>query len=333
MTIIIATDLGKPVPRPFTRLATASNNHFGSSAGALTAQVPRIWAVEEDHAYVLGVTNPKAFSTTSVQIPPGTSPEQCILDMLRQTGYDNFTVQPMNIPPGCYFPRIARPHHQHPGDFPTPFYADLEFAHEEADANLQIGMLANRLRRCFEVVAPVQANFHVFGGEFRNILLLAATEVEAQWKGILKANAYNSARPSARWSTNDYIKTEAACRLADFAVEFPEYPWIEPVAPFRGWTAAAPTTSLPWYEAYNSVKHDREQHGGRATLICALEAVAAVVVVAVAQFGISFVRRGARWKDLFQMHTYPQWEIGDTHGWRWHPGSPLPEERLQYPFG
>ncbi len=281
----------------------------------------------------MGVTSPSLFSTTWAEIPDGADPIVCIRSSLQPTAEDTaWTIEPMNIPPGRYFARMARPNHQHPGDFPTPFYRGLDFAHEQASASIQIAMLADRLRTCFQVVGPSEPNFGVFGGEFRNILLLAATEVEAQWKGILRANHYQAHLPNPRWSTNDYFKLEAALRLADYAIEFPEYPWIKAIAPFNGWLGANPTESIEWYAAYNAVKHDREQHGNRATLIRALEAVAAVVVVGVAQFGIEFVRRAARWRDLFQINQYPRWSIGDTHGPIFVEGDEFAGEAIDYPF-
>jgi hypothetical protein len=334
MTIFIETDLGRPVPRAFLKLPTASARHFGTEPPSTANNEPsRIWAVEGDHAYAMGITNPKGFGKTWAEVPPGANPIDCIRSKTELFPEERtWVIEPMNIPPGRYFPRIARPDHQQPGGFPAPFYRGLDFAHQRASASIQIAMLADRLRNCFQVVGPSEPNFEVFGGEFRNILLLAATEVEAQWKGILRANHYDAQSPKPRWSTHDYFKLEAALRLADYAIEFPEYPWIKPVAPFRGWSAANPTGSIGWYEAYNLVKHDRELHGNSATLIRSLEAVAAVVVVGVAQFGIRFVRNAARWRDLFQVHEYPRWSIGDTHGPIFEPGDEEAGEPLDFPF-
>lgn len=333
MSIAIATDLGLPNDRPFVELPTATRRFFGTEPPeALRGQPARIWALADDYAYVLGVTNPKGFSNTWVEIPEGADPIELIRSKVEPFSEDrSWTIQPMNIPPGRYFRRMARPHHQHPGDFPTPFHPG-EFAHERASASIQIAVLADRLRTCFQVVSPSERNFEAFGGEFRNILLLAATEVEAQWKAILRANGYAAQDPNPRWNTKDYYRLEAALRLTDYAIEFPEYPWIEPVAPFRGWNAENTTGSIPWYDAYNMVKHDREKYGDRATLIRSLQAVAAVVVIGVAQFGITFVRQAARWRDLFQVHEYPRWSIGDTHGQIYVEGDELAGEPIDYPF-
>ena len=333
MSIAIATDLGLSVDRPFVELSTATRRFFGAEPPQLShGQSPQIWALADDHAYVLGVTNPRGFGKTWVETPEGADPIDLIRSRVELFPEDKtWTIQPMNIPPGRYFRRMARPSHQHPGDFPEPFYSG-EFAHERASASIQIATLADRLRVCFQVVGPSEPNFGVFGSEFRNILLLAATEVEAQWKAILRANGYTAQSPNRRWNTNDYYRLEAALRLADYAIEFPEYPWIEPVTPFRGWSATNPTGSIPWYDAYNMVKHDREQHGNRATLIRSLEAVAAVVVMGVSQFGINFVRQAARWRDLFQVHEYPRWPIGDTHGNLYPKGDIFAREPIDYPF-
>jgi hypothetical protein len=332
MSIAIATDCGRPVPRDFVELPTATRRFFGAEPPRPGADPPRIWALANDHAYVMGITNPKGFGKTWVGISEGSNPVELIRSRVELFPEDRtWTIQPMNIPPGRYFPRMARPNHQHPGDFPMPFYPG-DFAHERASASIQIATLADRLRVCFQVVGPSEPNFGVFGGEFRNILLLAATEVEAQWKAILRANGYDAKKANSRWSTKDYHKLEAALRLSDYAIEFPEYPWLQPVAPFRGWSPPNTTGSIPWYDAYNLVKHDREQHGHQATLIRSLEAVAAVVVMGVAQFGITFVRQAPRWRDLFQVREYPRWSIGDTHGNIYVEGDELAGEPISYPF-
>lgn len=333
MSIVIETDLGRPISRSFVELSTSTRRFFGAEPPLLpVGGSSQIWALADDHAYVLGITNPTAFEKTWVKTISGSDPIELIRGKVELLpGQRTWTIQPMNIPPGRYFPRMARPHHQHPGDFPRPFHIEGH-PHERASASIQIATLAERLRTCFQVVGPSEPNFDVFGGEFRNILLLAATEVEAQCKAILRANSYDQHNPDRRWNTNDYYKLEAALRLADYAIEFPEYPWIKPVAPFRGWSASNPTGSIAWYDAYNMVKHDREQHGDRATLIRSLEAVAAVVVMGVAQFGIGFVRHATRWRDLFQVNEYPNWSVGDTHGSLYIAGNQMESKPVSYPF-
>ncbi len=332
MPIYIPTDYGRPIKREFAKLSTNTGKYFGVAPPMHRSdRHAEIWGVGEASAYLLGVENPKALIGTWTAIPPGADPLERIRKRVENYPTEGWSVEPLNIPPGQYFPRMARPFLHHLHEFPGPFYPKGGLAHEQASATIQLAALADRLRSCFQVVDPVSNNFNVHGSEFRNILLLAATEVEAQWKGVLRANHYTlqSKRP---WKTIDYVKLEPALRLADYAIQFPEYPWIEPLSPFKGWCSNEPSGSLTWYTAYNAVKHDREQNASEATLIRALEAVAAVVIMGVAQFGINFVRTGTRWRDLFQLHEHPRWSVGDSQHAIFAPELPNSGEPIDYPF-
>lgn len=331
MAMRFATDYGTPRPRAYQELPTADGKAFGAEPPEGSGMPSRVWIVHEDHASVLGIINPQDYRGTWADIAEGQTPSKAIASALAATTDGRaWNIEKLNIPPGRHFPRMARPHHQHPGDFPTPFPKSSPMD-ALASASTQISILADSLRRCFQVVTPLQANFAVHGAELRNILLLAATEFEAQCRAILRANAYQTLPEGRRWFMGDYVKLEAALGLSDYALSFPEYPWLEPIAPFRGWDADAPTQSLGWYDAYNAAKHDREGNAERATLERALEAVTAVVVIGLAQFGISFLRKAERWRDLFEIHEYPRWSIGDTHG-QLHPPETQPGIEIPYPF-
>jgi hypothetical protein len=165
----------------------------------------------------------------------------------------------------------------------------------------QLAALVDQLERIFRVVHPTPANFQVFGHEIRNLLILASTEVEAHSKGILKANGAEST------STNDYVKLLSAMKLDEYAIFLSLSPWLEPIKPFGGWDCSSPTKSLPWYDAYNAVKHDRESSFERATLINAIQAVCAIAVLLVAQFG----KRGL-WGYL-ELREVPKWSGSEIY--------------------
>jgi hypothetical protein len=107
-------------------------------------------------------------------------------------------------------------------------------------------------------------NFEAYGHEIRNLLILAATEVEAHWKGVLRANSQRAD------TTADYVKLLPAMKLNEYAVKLPFYPWLDAVKPFKGWSNSKTTQSLAWYDAYNAVKHDRETEFEKGTLLRAL---------------------------------------------------------------
>jgi hypothetical protein len=63
------------------------------------------------------------------------------------------------------------------------------------------------------------------------------------WRGILTAND----ALSSRFNTNEYVKLAEPLKLLDYAVIFHNFPDLQPVQPFAGWSKANPTDSLRWY--------------------------------------------------------------------------------------
>jgi hypothetical protein len=145
-------------------------------------------------------------------------------------------------------------------------------------------LLLTKMQDIFETVEPGQANLQTYGHKIRELLLLAAMEVEASWAAVLKANGY----AGSRFSTKDYVKLLAPMALDSFSLKLRSYPEFPATAPFRGWKVQSPTGSLDWYDAYNHTKHNREEHLGVATLERAVKAVSAAAVMFYAQFGYSF---------------------------------------------
>ena len=195
--------------------------------------------------------------------------------------------------PGQYFPRIYRGRENAAPDA------------EARNATVRVARaLFERLEDVFKLIEPVATHQDVFGHELRHLLILAATEVESAWKAVLRANHY----PGDRWTTRDYVRLQTAMKLDAYAVKLAGFPSFGEVVPFAGWSAANPTESLPWYSAYNANKHNREVYLKRATLGAAIDACAAVHIMAVAQFGSEHVdHREFHHSDIFAV----------TRHWRW----------------
>jgi hypothetical protein len=329
MTVIIEIGPPERINRPWRRLSTCNPDFVGAQdeLGSFAA----VWRVADGLAWRIGVPNALEHPSAHFRLSEGQSFEDAVAKhhqaSVRRSGW---IVQPLNIPPGSYFARMARPHHEHPGDRPSPFYPGFEYANERATALQQLSLLTGRLSEAFQTVHPEEANFATYGSEFRNILILAATEVEAQWKGILVANQYTGS--NGRLTTNDYVKLEPALRLADYAVRWPQYPWMNAICPFGEWEQSSPTRSLDWYHAYNSVKHDREQNFAKASLLHAIKAVAAVYVMIGAQFGFSELIQASNFRDVYQLTRIPKWTIGDTHGFLHHERTDWEGTATPYPF-
>jgi len=282
---------------------------FETPTGISSTQV---WKIGADTAVRLGVSNPENGPGCYFRAVPGES----IWDTIRRMtpwfepdGKCPFHKTELN--PGEYYPRMARPSDQHPLEAPGACPGAASDANFVAGAQGQLATLVRQLNRICQTVQPVPANFASFGHDIRNLLILACTEVESHWRGVLAANGVILDRPS----TDDYIKLRAAMRLDEYAVRFRSYPWLEPARPFAGWRSSGkPSQDLVWYTAYNAVKHDRENEFFRASLENALASVAACVVMMVAEFGIADgLGQSSEFWANFDIPEVPSWPLSDVY--------------------
>lgn len=213
---------------------------------------------------------------------------------------------------GRYYPRIYRPilgfdkllFYQDPLEEIKKLRHELngvrDFLPVQEDIMLsafnQFSTLIEGLKLVCRTVNPSPTNLTTFGHEIRNLLILACTEVEAQLVGIFESNfeAHQDCEKKKRWTTKDYVKLLPVLKLGEYSVSFTLYPTIDNIAPFAHWNAREPTKSLSWYEAYNAVKHDREGEFSRATLDSLFNAIGAVAILLVAQYGPSV----PQWREL-----------------------------------
>jgi len=110
------------------------------------------------------------------------------------------------------------------------------------------------------------------------------------------------------------------------------------IKPFETWgSTTAPTRDLPWYAAYNSVKHDREGQFHRATLETVFHAVAACFIMLFAQYG--FTQRPAlqeKGVNLLNLVETPSWPAAECylapHNYNGATPAPFPLKAVDYPF-
>lgn len=213
---------------------------------------------------------------------------------------------PLELEPGQYYPRMARPSSARPQQSPGTNPANDQVLIETIRG--QLTALRAQLESIFRIVHPVPENFGVFGHDIRNLLILAATEVESLWKGVLSANGVRAT------NTHDYVKLVKAMKLDEYAVRLPYYPWLEPIVPFRDWKPSnQPSKDLPWYDAYNGVKHDRENEFSRGSLIHAMAAVCGCAVMTFAQFGTYGFRYRAEINSFFELVGAPVWHPSQVY--------------------
>lgn len=274
-------------------------------------QSDEFWEVNEIEAIQLGVG-------TSLGSPPSCFPASDGLDawgvMRRSTPWFDGGANPFHsveLGQRSYYPRIARPlnytDQRHMRSPSTVHDTDaIALGRGQAEA------LTRRLDLICQTVHPEPATLGTYGHEIRNLLILAATEVESHWRGVLLANGVT--RSKDKFSTNDYVQLLRPMRLDSYAIGFTAFPWLTPLRPFHGWDTGTPTTSLPWYDAYNAAKHGRENAFHRANLAHAMEAVAASVVMLAAQFTQSGGLSGnGNLKTFYRFTEVPSWDPGELY--------------------
>lgn len=150
------------------------------------------------------------------------------------------------------------------------------------DCSVAFDNLEIDLESIFRTVEPDQGrNDDVYGHKFRELLILACTEVEALFKGLFDAHGH----AADRMTTKDFIKTLPVLQLDRWGISLGRYGDYPQLLPFAGWSPVSPTQSLGWYHAYNQAKHDRRRNFSMATMRHTINAVAAVAVLIAAQFG------------------------------------------------
>jgi len=132
----------------------------------------------------------------------------------------------------------------------------------------------------FEYVEPADKNKDCYSYRIHALLLRVCIEVEANCKAILKENGYS--RPGD-WNMGDYKKIEKTHLLSEYEIMVPN--WIGTKSnrlPFSSWSSGR---SLPWYEAYNTTKHDRHSEFEKATFDHLIDACCGLIALLSAQFG------------------------------------------------
>jgi hypothetical protein len=205
--------------------------------------------------------------------------EGALSDWVKQT-FGAEDIEHSNLDVGSTVEGVWRPglyYHKEVLQGLTETDPDLRFAEQS------LLLLIERLDELLLFVEPTAQSLATHSHKARELLILACTEVEAQWKHYLQRVGVTP--PKAGFTTNDYVKLCDPLRLEEYEVTLPRYVEVPPARPFSGWSAAAPTQTLPWYDAYNKTKHDRKAHFSAATVLSCIKAIAANVVLFSVRFG------------------------------------------------
>jgi hypothetical protein len=143
-------------------------------------------------------------------------------------------------------------------------------------------VLQKDLQELFDYVEPSDQNLTCHSFRIHELLMRGCMEVEASCKAILTEN-----RVPLRENANmmDYRKLEGSHKLSGYEVSVPTWHGTgSKRKPFANWANPPADQALPWYQAYNTTKHNRATNFHEATFEHMLDAVCAVVVLLSSQF-------------------------------------------------
>lgn len=136
----------------------------------------------------------------------------------------------------------------------SDFVQDARYANsdEAKSLNNAARIIVKDFKELIDYVEPTDANQLVYSHRIYELLLRAATEFEANSKGVLKANGYVKVDDSL--NIVDYYKLNAVMKLDRYEIETSL--WMPPkkFVPLKEWRNGF---SLAWYKAYNATKHNR----------------------------------------------------------------------------
>jgi hypothetical protein len=191
-----------------------------------------------------------------------------------------------SIDPGTYYPRIWQGYYSLAN--PVAGYNAVsprdQYGYQYTQSAVAAASLFDYLIEIFRHVEPSDKNYHTFSHKIRELLLLACTEIESEWRAVLQGNTRQE-NWRERYTTADYFRVKKPLRLSEWSVVLKEYEHLGSFTPFEKWSHSAPTKSLAWYHAYNAVKHDRAAEFSKATLENLLNAVSALHIMQAAQWG------------------------------------------------
>ncbi len=140
------------------------------------------------------------------------------------------------------------------------------------------------LSEIFTYIEPSCQNFPCFSYKISGLLTRICIEIEANFKAILKENAYNKAPSDMTMA--DYKKVERSHLLSAYEIRFAVWYGQDAVfQPFLSWGDPTNPPSPVWYKAYNSAKHDRHANFAKfATFEHLLDAYCGLAVLIWSQF-------------------------------------------------
>lgn len=142
-------------------------------------------------------------------------------------------------------------------------------------AKRDLGILIQKLQEILLFVEPSENGLKAYSHKIRELLFLACSDLESTLK------KYKFGKNERM---KDYIEILNFADLTKYKISLVGYANPYKCCPFENWNDKEPTKSLCWYEAYNKIKHNREENFHFATLENCINAIAANLIMFAVRF-------------------------------------------------
>lgn len=147
----------------------------------------------------------------------------------------------------------------------------IELFHAKRD----LGILIQKMQEILLFVEPSKEGLKAYSHKIRELLFLACSDLESTLK------KYKFGKNERM---KDYIEILKFVDLTKYKISLVGYANPFKCCPFGNWNECEPTKSLPWYDAYNKIKHNREDNFHFATLENCINAIAANLIMFAIRF-------------------------------------------------
>ncbi len=184
-------------------------------------------------------------------------------------------------------------------------------------------LLKKDLRKIFDYVEPTGENLRTFSHRIYELLLRACTEVETLCKQVFEKNHVEL---GSRSNIIRYSDLNGPMRLDEYEILCYGFNH-PPFCPFTSFAESNRSQRSPaWYRAYNDVKHHRSSMFECANLGNVIQAVGAIHVLLVSQFGLGFdhvmrLRPDGMMSDcpdMFRPKKLPEWSECEQYSFDWN---------------
>ena len=138
-----------------------------------------------------------------------------------------------------------------------------------------LGILIQKLQEILLFIEPSEDGLKAYSHKIRELLFLACSDLESTLK------KYKFGKNERM---ENYIEILKFVDLTKYKISLVGYANPYKCCPFEHWEKSKASQSLPWYNAYNKIKHNREDNFHFATLENCINAIAANLIMFAIRF-------------------------------------------------